>query len=109
MAPLNGDETKATIREITGGGNVLALLGSATSKRKMMSEFELVHELVGVGSYVIFEDTLIGGHPVWPSFGPGPWDAVKELLAAHPEFVSDTTRERIGVSFNPDGFLKKLR
>ena len=109
VAPLNGEETKEKIRAITGGGNVLALLGSATSKRKMMHEFELVHELVGVGSYVIFEDTLVGGHPVWPSFGPGPMDAVKELLAAHLEFVSDTTRERIGVSFNPDGFLKKLR
>jgi|GEM_PF-274077 len=110
-APLQGDETKAKIEAITGTDDprVLAVLGTATSKRKMMEEFALVEHLVPAGSYVIFEDTLVGGHPVWPSFGPGPWDAVKELLAWHPDFISDTARERLGVTFNPDGFLKRVR
>ncbi len=110
-APLAGPETKARIEAITGTDDprVLAVLGSATAKRRMMAEFDLVVDLVPVGSYVVFEDTLVNGHPVWPSFGPGPFEAVKELLAIHPEFVSDTARERYGVSFNPDGFLKRSR
>lgn len=111
QAPLSGPDTKAQIAAITGTDEprVLAVLGSATAKRKMMAEFELVVDLIPVGSYVIFEDTVVNGHPVWPSFGPGPFEAVKELLAVHPEFVSDTARERYGVSFNPDGFLKRVR
>src|SRR4029079_16306917 len=109
--PLQGEETKAKIEAITGTDDprVLAVLGTATSKRKMQEEFGLVQHLVPAGSYVIFEDTIVGGHPVWPSFGPGPWDAVKELLAAHPDWISDTARERLGVTFNPDGFLKRVR
>jgi cephalosporin hydroxylase len=111
FGPLEGPETKQRIREITGTDDpgVLAILGTASSKRKMMMEFDLVADLVPVGSYVIFEDTIVGGHPVWPSFGPGPYEAIIDLLAVHPGFVSDTTRERFGVTFNRNGFVKRVR
>jgi len=64
---------------------------------------------VPVGSYVIVENTIVNGHPVWPGFGPGPLEAVKRILAANGDFVSDTKMEKFGLTFNPDGFLKRTR
>ena len=44
-----------------------------------------------------------------PDFGPGPAEAVSEFLAAHPEFVVDASREKFLMTFNPGGFLKRIR
>ena len=108
---LEGDEMKARIREHTGteDAHVLALLGASSSKRRMQAEFDLVADLIQVGSYAVFENTIYGGHPVWPSFGPGPHEATIDILAAYPNFVADTARERFGPTFNPGGFLKRVR
>ena len=45
----------------------------------------------------------------WPGFGPGPLEASKRILARHSEFAVDTTMERYGLTFNPGGYLKRLR
>jgi cephalosporin hydroxylase len=54
------------------------------------------------------EDTNINGHPVksWP-FGDGPMEALERWLPDHPEFVRDEYRERLMVTFNPRGYLKR--
>jgi cephalosporin hydroxylase len=97
------------VREVVGDGRALVVLGSVVDRHSTSEEFERYSPLVPVGSYVVVTDTVVNGHPVWPSFGPGPFEAIKELPGTHPEFVSDTARERYGVSFNPDGFLKRVR
>ncbi len=50
-----------------------------------MREFQAYAPLVPVGSYVVVADTVVNGHPVWPAFGPGPLEAVKQILAADGE------------------------
>ena len=107
-APTSGDETAQKVREITGAdARALVVLGTASGKRRMVNEFETYQSLVPVGSYVIVEETIVGGHPVWPSFGPGPFDAAQEIVATHPDFVVDPSCERYGLSFNPGGYLKR--
>ena len=70
-------------REITGAdARALVVLGTASGKRRMVNEFDTYQSLVPVGSYVIIEETIVGGHPVWPSFGPGP---VRGRPRDHPE------------------------
>ena len=61
--------------------------------RQRVREFELYAPLVPVGSYVIVEDTIVNGHPVWPGFGPGPMEAVKRIVNATALRVGSRPRE----------------
>ncbi len=85
------------------------ILGSTGSHLRMIKEFEAFHGIVPVGSYVVVEETIVNGHPVWPGFGPGPFEATKRILAAHGNFTADPKMEKYAVTFNPGGFLKRLR
>ena len=85
------------------------MLGSRGNRQRMMAEFALYAPLVPLGSYVVMEDTIVNGHPVWPSFGPGPFEAARQSLAARDDFVPDLDLERAGLTFNPQGFLKRVR
>ena len=76
-------------REIVGDGRGLVVLGSCTDRASTNREFEAYAPLVPVGSYVVVTDTIVNGHPVWPAFGPGPAEAVKQVLSRHGEFVAD--------------------
>jgi cephalosporin hydroxylase len=46
---------------------------------------------------------------VWPAFGPGPAEAVKKILSLYGEFVADPLLEKYSLTFNPGGFLKRVR
>jgi cephalosporin hydroxylase len=58
---------------------------------------------------VVVEDTNVNGHPVLPDFGPGPMEAVDDFLEEHPEFAVDTSREKYLMTFNPRGYLRRVR
>jgi len=64
--------------------------------------------LVTRGSYIIVEDTNLSGHPVVPTDELGPMEAVEEFLKDNKGFVIDKTREKFYLSFNPNGYLKKI-
>jgi cephalosporin hydroxylase/glycosyltransferase involved in cell wall biosynthesis len=105
----HGEDVAARVREITGAEpNALVILGSRGRRVRMVNEFDTFADLVPVGSYVIVEDTILNGHPVWASFGPGPAEAVKQLLGRRPDFVADLRAEKFGLTFNPGGFLKRV-
>ena len=67
----------------------MVILGSLADRPDTLREFEAFAPLVPVGSYVVVADTIVNGHPVWPAFGPGPAEALKQILARHGEFVPD--------------------
>jgi cephalosporin hydroxylase len=103
-------ETGAAVRGIVGeAGRALVVLGSLADRPTTHSEFELYAPLVPVGSYVVVADTIVNGHPVWPAFGPGPLEAVKQVLTRHGEFVQDPAMEKYSLSFNRGGYLRRVR
>jgi cephalosporin hydroxylase len=104
----DADEGAAAVRALVGDApKAIVLLGARSGAQRTRKEFELYHELVPSGSYLIVEHTVVNGRPVWPGFGPGPTEALRRILPVHGEFHPDPTRERGGLTFNPGGFLKR--
>lgn len=79
------------------GGAVLVVLDSEHAADHVHAELEAYARLVTVGSYIIVEDTNIGG----------PEEAVRRWLPAHPEFAIDHDCEKFGITFNPGGYLRR--
>ena len=105
------EETQQRVRELIGqDARAVVVLGSQpASNLRMELQFARFSEFVPVGSYVIMENTIFNGRPAWPGHGPGPWEAVRRILAMNSNFAIDPTMERYGVTFNPEGFLKRIR
>jgi cephalosporin hydroxylase len=85
----------------------MVILDSDHSKEHVLDELTCLKDMVTPGSYMIVEDTNINGHPVFPDFGPGPMEAVQEFLAKNDEFIVDTSMERLMLTANPRGYLRK--
>lgn len=88
-------------------GAVMVILDSDHSKDHVLAEMTCLNEMVTSGSYMIVEDTNINGHPVFPDFGPGPMEAVRDFLANNDEFDVDRSMERLMLTANPSGYLRK--
>lgn len=100
----------ARVRDLVGdAAPVMVLLDSDHSAAHVAGELEAYHDLVTAGSYLVVEDGIVNGHPVEPGFGPGPTEALEPFLAAHPEFEHDPRGDRFGMTFNPGGWLRRVR
>jgi cephalosporin hydroxylase len=100
---------KEVKRTITKEDSVMVILDSDHSKNHVLKELEMYHSFVTKGNYLIVEDTNINGHPVLPEFGDGPMEALEEFLSTNDEFIIDQSREKFFLTFNPKGFLKKIK
>ena len=88
---------------------VLIILDSDHRANHVLQELQLYNSLVTPGSYIIVEDTNVNGHPVASDFGPGPMEAVQAFLNENHDFSVDTEREKFGLTFNPSGYLKRVK
>lgn len=71
---------------------------------------ELLHysQLVSIGCYYIVEDGICDAMNWEPV--PGPRSAVEKFLQCHDHFVDDAaTREKYLITYNPKGYLKRIR
>jgi cephalosporin hydroxylase len=90
------------------GRRTMVVLDSDHSCRHVLEELNLYAPLVTPGCYLICEDTNVNGHPVYADHGPGPFEAVKEFLRQNRAWSPDITCERLLVTFNPSGYLRRV-
>ncbi len=86
----------------------LVILDSDHSKKHVLEELRLLAPYVSLGSYLIVEDTNINGHPAYSNFGEGPFEAVRAFLKTDSRFTVDESCEKFLMTFNPQGYLKRV-
>ncbi|MBK5289953.1 MAG: class I SAM-dependent methyltransferase [Acidimicrobiia bacterium] len=96
------------VDRIVGSGRALVVLGACTDRVSTVGQFRSYASLVPVGSYVVVTDTIVNGNPVWPAFGPGPLEALKQVLNTDGRFMTDPLMEKYSLTFNPGGFLRRV-
>lgn len=106
---ISEDILKQVTKLIGDYDKVIVILDSDHHKEHVLKELKIYSNFIRKGSHIIVEDTNINGHPVLSDFGPGPMEAVKEFLSKNDNFTIDITREKFYLTFNPNGFLKRIR
>ena len=73
-----------------------------------LSIMELYSELVTEGNYLVIEDGICHhGLDVGPK--PGPLEAIEAFIAQNDSLEVDRSCEDFGITWNPSGFLKKIK
>jgi cephalosporin hydroxylase len=97
----------ADVRGRAEGKRTLVILDSDHSQRHVEAELAAYAPLVPVGGYVIVEDSNIGR--IRKDLLPGPLEAIEAFLARTDEFEIDRGREKFLITFNPNGYLRRVR
>jgi cephalosporin hydroxylase len=97
------------MKDTCGWINTLVVLDSDHSAGHVLNELQAWSPLVPVGGYVIVEDGNVHGHPVVPEHGPGPTEGVAKWMTYNPGFEIDRSKEKFRLTFNPGGYLRRVR
>jgi len=95
------------VRARADGRRTLVILDSDHSQAHVEAELEAYAPLVPLGCYLIAEDSNIG--QIRKDLMPGPLQAVETFLAQTDEFEIDREREKFLITFNPSGYLRRVR
>ena len=85
----------------------MVTLDSDHHKGHVLREMQVYAQFVGVGQYMVVQDTHL--NVVEPQFGPGPMEAVDEFLKNNDSFIRDDLWERNLFSFHPGGWLRRVK
>lgn len=99
----------AQVRALVDRRRTMVILDSAHHMSHVRREIDCYADLVTVGCYLIVQDGHVNGHPCEPDHGPGPFEAINDFIANDDRFEVDRTRERMLFTFNPSGFLRRVR
>jgi cephalosporin hydroxylase len=100
-------EVVAEVRGRARGKRTLVVLDSDHSQAHVEAELAAYADLVPVGCYLIVEDSNIG--QIRKDLLPGPLEAIDVFLAGTDAFEIDRSREKFLITFNPSGYLRRVR
>jgi len=103
---LTGDSISlkivSRITDTVGNKSCLVILDADHSDKHVFQEIKLYSKFINIGGYLIVQDT-------WKYKDKGPRLAVRQFLREDNRFVADRTWERFLVTFNPEGFLRRVK
>ena len=105
------DILRRLARECAGKRVVVVHDGDHT-RDQVLIDLNNYAKFVGPGGYLIVEDGIVDLFRPTSKLGqrqPGPMRAVEEFLKANPNFEVDKSRERYLLTYNPRGFLRRVR
>lgn len=88
------------------GDKVLVIEDSDHSMAHTLEVMQKYGKLVSVGSYLIVEDGIAGHGLNEPG---GPYEAVEEFLRQNDQFKLDRNREHFLITWNPKGYLQRVK
>lgn len=103
------EEIVEQVRKLLSDKQVMVILDSDHRKEHVLNELRIYSKFVTTGSYIIVEDTNLNGHPIAANFGAGPMEAVEEFLKENKDFVVDKSKEKFYLTFNPGGYLQRIK
>jgi cephalosporin hydroxylase len=103
-------ETLTKVAEIARGGRGLVIHYEDHSREHVLSDLHAYARFVGVGSYLIIEDTVIDLFRAGDGLGSvnGPMAGVEQFVREDARFQIDASREYFVITFNPRGYLKRV-
>lgn len=107
--PLTLKEIKKIVGDTT---NNIVLLDSDHRCNHVLTEIGAYEAFVGVGYYMIVEDSHAGrvGHPVkWKYDNDGAYEAIEAFLKMDDDFEVDYECEKHLMTFNPKGYLRRIK
>ena len=112
---ITGDSTSgptlASVENHCVGKNGLVIQDGDHSKEHVLADLRAYSKFVGTGSYFIVEDSVIDLFRAGDGLGSvnGPLGAIEQFISENPNFEIDGTRERYIATYNPNGYLKRIR
>lgn len=102
----------AEVARLCAGKRAMVVHDADHNKDAVLAALRLYAGLVAVGHYLIVEDGHVDVFDPSVRLGwdrPGPLAAVREFLAEDDRFAMDRERERYLLTYNPGGFLKRVK
>jgi O-methyltransferase len=118
ISEVTGDsldpEVVAEVARRCEGHRAMVVHDGDHSRATVLADLRAYAGLVPVGSYVVVEDGTVDqfpvGSPLHPKkFAEGPLLAVEDFLREDDRFEIDRSMERYLVTWNPSGYLRRVR
>jgi cephalosporin hydroxylase len=104
-------ETLARVEEVAEGKQGLVIHDGDHSTGHVLADLRAYARFVAPGSYLIVEDTISDLFRAGDGLGNinGPLHAVRQFVQEDRRFEIDMEREYFLITYNPQGFLKRVR
>ena len=101
-------------RRVTADSNVIVCLDSNHTKAHVLKELQLYQQFVKPGGYIVVFDTNTSkmaelGACDKKYIDNSPREAVDEFLVQNDNFEIDKNYNKLHISYNPDGYLRRIK
>jgi cephalosporin hydroxylase len=96
------------MKHINEGDRVLVIEDSSHTYENTLNVLRTYSGLTRAGDYFIVEDSICH-HGVDEGPSPGPYEAIEAFVSENKDFKIDRKKEAFCITWNPKGFLKRVK